>query len=163
MYKERVDPSCPCSLQGGWTRSPLKVPSNPNYSMILCLKELDHTSIEPFVRASKHTCQVQSQGVFKFLTSQRKTMHRFGVCAQNWVLFANVGCDVENLVIKVCPNPPQPPHLLQASADLHDQFACSYQRRLVTGWGLSWQTQPSISASLLPQSPLVLCPSLPPS
>ena len=26
---------CPCSLQGGWTRWPLKVPSNPNYSMIL--------------------------------------------------------------------------------------------------------------------------------
>jgi len=26
---------CPCSLQGGWTRSPSKVPSNPNYSMIL--------------------------------------------------------------------------------------------------------------------------------
>ena len=27
---------CPCSLQAGWTRWPLKVPSNPNHSMILC-------------------------------------------------------------------------------------------------------------------------------
>ena len=26
---------CPCSLQGGWARWPLKVPSSPNYSMIL--------------------------------------------------------------------------------------------------------------------------------
>ena len=26
---------CPCSLQGGWTRWPLKAPSNLNYSMIL--------------------------------------------------------------------------------------------------------------------------------
>ena len=27
---------CPCSLQGGWTRWSLKVPSNPNHSMISC-------------------------------------------------------------------------------------------------------------------------------
>jgi len=27
--------SCPCSLQGGWARWPLKVPSNPKHSMIL--------------------------------------------------------------------------------------------------------------------------------
>jgi len=26
---------CPCSLQRGWTKWPLKVPSKPNYSMIL--------------------------------------------------------------------------------------------------------------------------------
>ena len=26
---------CPCSLQGGWARWPLKVPSNPKHSMIL--------------------------------------------------------------------------------------------------------------------------------
>jgi len=26
-----------CLLQGGWTRWPLKVPSNPNCSMILCI------------------------------------------------------------------------------------------------------------------------------
>ena len=28
---------CPCSLLGGWTRWPLKVPSKPNYSMIVRL------------------------------------------------------------------------------------------------------------------------------
>ena len=28
---------CPCSLQGGWARWPLKVPSNPNHPMILWL------------------------------------------------------------------------------------------------------------------------------
>jgi len=26
---------CPCSLQGGWNRWPLKILSNPNHSMIL--------------------------------------------------------------------------------------------------------------------------------
>ena len=26
---------CPCLLQGGWTRWPLKVPMNPNYSMLV--------------------------------------------------------------------------------------------------------------------------------
>jgi len=25
---------CPCSVQGGWTRRPLKVPSNPKHSVI---------------------------------------------------------------------------------------------------------------------------------
>jgi len=31
---------CPCSLQGSWTRWPLKVPSSPNYSIILCIEQL---------------------------------------------------------------------------------------------------------------------------
>ena len=34
---------CPCSLQGGWTRWSLKVPSNPNYSMILLKYNWDDT------------------------------------------------------------------------------------------------------------------------
>ena len=32
----------PAYCQGGWTRWPLKVPSTPNYSMILCLQFCGH-------------------------------------------------------------------------------------------------------------------------
>ena len=31
---------CPCSVRGGWTRWHLKIPSNPNYSTVLCVSYL---------------------------------------------------------------------------------------------------------------------------
>jgi len=31
----QISKRCPCPWQGGWTRQSLKVPSNPNHSMVL--------------------------------------------------------------------------------------------------------------------------------
>lgn len=41
---------CPCSLQRGWTKWPLKVPFNPNYSLIPCcigVWEVKHKTSNP--------------------------------------------------------------------------------------------------------------------
>ncbi|XP_037265267.1 transmembrane protein 170A isoform X2 [Falco biarmicus] len=42
-------------------------------------------------------------------------------------------CGVEDLVMRACPKPPQPPHLLEASAEFPHQFTHCHQRALVTG------------------------------
>jgi len=64
MFKVRLDEAlsnliwlsrCPCSLQGNWTRWPLEVPCNPNYSMILSTDlssgTAPYTDLSPVYRA----------------------------------------------------------------------------------------------------------------
>lgn len=48
LWETWVTWRCPCSLQGGWTRGSLKVPSTPNYFMILWF----YVSMIPWINVS---------------------------------------------------------------------------------------------------------------
>lgn len=57
---------CPCSLQGGWTRWPLKVPFNPNYSMNLKNSALkNHSASLPLLSQSLVPDLVDGREIFK--------------------------------------------------------------------------------------------------
>ena len=51
---------CPCSLQGGWAKRPLKVPSTPNRSVISSFSSFDPACLLHLIRSGTSVTQIKA-------------------------------------------------------------------------------------------------------